>query len=156
MRKNRLAFYLMVMLGSFSVGWADGFSTPFVDVVVLDVPLGSSRRVESWEHHSLLLRNTGDSPMHVRVEVRAPTEKELKKPAKPLPSTEWIRIKPDEFDLAPKEEMDCNVIIEVPKKWKYRRRWYQAMIFSKGAPVDGEGITLSAGLLSRLRFKTGI
>jgi len=89
--------------------------------------------------------------MHVTVLVPQPTD--LRGGAVALPDPQWIVVEPDDFDVAPHAQMDCDLVITIPDKAEYRGKLFQAMIFSKGAPVKQKNITFSTGLLSRLRFQ---
>ena len=137
-----------------AVSAAEGLSTSFVDVVVMDAPLGSPKRVEDSKGNSLVLRNLGENVIHVEVQVLTPDPNELRPPAEPIPDTGWIRIVPDRLELGPKETAQCSVVISLPKKKNLRNRIFQAMIWSRGQPAGEHGMTVSAGLKSRLRIQT--
>jgi len=131
-----------------------GLSTSFVDVAVLDVPLGKIRRVENKEGDSLVIWNTGEIPLVVHVEALKPTAQELRAPAEPIEDPRWIIIQPSSLKLAPHETGRFDVALSLPKSSRLRHRTFQAMIWSRSEPVEGNGVSLSAGLKSRLRFRT--
>jgi hypothetical protein len=139
-----------------AAGWADGLSTSFADVMVTGVPAGTSYSLKSAQRGGYRLRNLGDRPVHVRIEARVPQPAELRGGTEPIGNREWVTIQPSTFELGPRQEIECDVIIQVPKTSRYRGRLFQAMIFSKGSASGGDpGIRLGTGLLSRLRFKVG-
>ena len=127
---------------------------PFVDVQVEGVPLATAFPVSSSAGEGLLLKNTDDSALEVHVEVLQPTTGDLRGGALPIPDVHWIKIVPDRFELPAHGEATCHVTLFIPGHRAYRRKYYQAMIWSHTEPMDGQGVGLSAGLISRLRFKT--
>jgi hypothetical protein len=154
MTTKSLIVFMMLSALSCSVSFADGLSTSFADVTVSNVPVGKPWSIKEANRSGLLLQNLGKDPIHVHVKILAPSPAELKDHAKALPSVSWIIVKPNDFELAPNAQKECDVIIEIPHRWKYRHQYFQAMIFSRGAPLEKKSITLGTGLLSRLRFKT--
>jgi hypothetical protein len=133
---------------------ATGLSTSFVDVVVLDVPLGKPRRVEDREGNSLVIWNTGDTPVIVHAEALKPSDQELRPPAESIKDLRWIIIEPSSLTLGPHETGRFDVALSLPPDSRLRHRIFQAMIWSRSEPVQGGGVSLSAGLKSRLRFRT--
>ena len=121
------------------------------DVKFDGVPLGKAYSLG----RPLELKNLGNKPISVRVDVLIPSPQQLKEGAQPIRKTSWIEIRPDRFDIPPHGSASCAVIITVPKKWAHRHELYQAMIWSQSTPVRGShGLSMNAGLLSRLRFST--
>jgi len=131
-----------------------GLTTPFVDVVVLDVPLGESRSVEDSEGRGLVLTNRSDQPLAIAVSVLLPSPEQLRGNARSLPDPSWISIKPSEIFLPPQESVTCELRVFIPKEKQYAKQFYQAMISSRARPVNRRGVTLSVELLSRLRIHT--
>jgi len=146
---------LCLSLGA-AAGWADGLSTSFADVMITGVPAGASYSLKSAQRGGYRLRNLGDRLVHVHVEARVPQPAELRGGAEPIENAEWVTLQPNTFELGPHQEIECDVIIQIPNSPRYRGRFFQAMIFSKGQASGGDrGIQLGTGLLSRLRFKMG-
>ncbi len=131
-----------------------GLSTSFVDVAVMDVPLGKPRRVEDQKGNSFVVWNTGDSPLVVHIEALKPVAQELRTPAESIEEISWVLIQPNTLSLAPHETGRANIILSLPAERRLRHRTFQAMIWSRSEPLHGTGVTLSAGLKSRLRFRT--
>lgn len=137
-----------------SAAEAAEMATSFVDVLVLDAPLGVPRRVEDAKGRGLILYNKGNEPLFVHVQAVLPQAGELRSPAVPIPDTNWIAIEPANLEVPAHGEAEAQVILSVPKEERYRHQLYQAMIWSRTQPLPGGGVALSAGLKSRLTLKT--
>jgi hypothetical protein len=133
---------------------ADGLSTPFADVQVDGVPVGKPFSVKGSTGNGLVLRNLGNTSLHVHVAVLQPESKDLRGGAVPIPDIRWVHVEPDHFDLSAHGEGGCRVTLRVPARKAYRGKYYQATLWSRSQPADGQGVAFSAGLLSRLRFRT--
>jgi hypothetical protein len=133
---------------------AQTLSTSFVDVVVLDVPLGTSRTVEDRDGKGIVLRNKGDVALHVRLRAKIPLENELKEKAEAIPDISWIRFDPDTVKIAANGEIDCRLVIKVPKKREFRNRLFQATILMEAEPPNTGHVQVRGALKARLRFQT--
>jgi hypothetical protein len=136
------------------LSFADGLSTSFADVTVANVPVGKPWSIRTSRKAGLVLQNLGDRSIHVQIKIFSPRPDELRGNAEALPRADWITVLPNEFELAPHAQRDCDVIIDIPKQTEYRGRSYQAMVFSRGAPAMEKGINFGAGLVSRLHILT--
>ena len=153
--RNRAAAILCCLWGLGS--WCQAgqsFSSPFVDVVVLDVPLGAPRAIQDKEGHGLLLQNSSDQALAVHVEIMVPQANQLRGNASPIPNPAWITVEPADVFLPAHESVTCEIHVLVPRDKKYRNRFYQAMVWSRARPAKQQGVSVSVGLLSRLRIKT--
>jgi hypothetical protein len=133
---------------------SEGLATPFVDVGVVQVPLGKPWHVQDDKGRSLVLQNLGAGALQVSVEPLMPTAQELRAPTEAIPDLGWVRIEPKTLTIPAGATAECQVILTVPRRWKYRHKLYQVMIWSRSAPVATSAMTIGAGLKSRLRFKT--
>jgi len=100
------------------------------------------------------LQNLGSAPVQVQVDVLKPSDRELRDMAQAIPDTGWIEIHPNHFQLGPHGKAACDVIITVPSQRAYRKKHYQATLWSRSLPANGGSLIFQAGLLSRLRFTT--
>jgi hypothetical protein len=132
---------------------ANGLSTAFADVQLENVPLGVAYPIASSAGEGLRLQNLGVSPARVHIEVLRPADGDLRGGAEPIPDIHWIKVTPDRLDLPGRGEGRCHLTLLIPKNKMYRHKYYQATIWSHGEPLPGQGVVISAGLLSRLRFK---
>ncbi len=132
---------------------ADRLWTTFVDVQVVDVPLGVPHEIHEDKSSGLVLNNLSDQEMEVDVQILAPTSDQLRGNAEPIPETRWITVDPARFLLPAHASATSRMTLLVPRERRYRKRLYQAMVWSRARPANRKGVTVSAGLLSRLRFK---
>jgi len=153
-RLSRRACILFLFLLILTDARGTGLSTSFVDVVVFDAPLGKTRRVEDKQGNSLVVWNTGEAPLIVHVEALKPSPQELRPPAEPIEDPRWIIIQPSSLTLGPRESGRFDVALSLPADQRLRHRTFQAMIWSRSEPIEGDGVSVSAGLKSRLRFRT--
>src|SRR5262249_46643044 len=98
--------------------------------------------------------NSGDTPVMIRVEALRPAESELRSSSDPIEDAQWIIVRPSTQMIAPHAVGKFDVILLLPNESRLRHRKFQAMIWSHTEPMPGEGITMRAGLKSRLRFTT--
>ena len=144
---------LMLFLVS-AMTQSTGLSTPFVDVQLENVPLGKPFTVTHSSAEGLLLQNMESNPLRVSIQAFAPSTTDLKGHANVIPSVEWVRITPDHAVIPPHGRIQCRITLIIPNEKKYRNKEYQVMIWSRGEVSQSQGVGLSAGLISRLRFKT--
>jgi hypothetical protein len=142
----------ILLITSFESAHADGFSTSFVDVAVLDVPLGAKHKVINERNESMLLFNLGDRPIHVIVQARVPEPQELKGNAQPVSDSRWVEIIPGEVEIPSRGKAEVTVILRLPKDRRLKGQLFQATIESRTPPPAGNGIKIQPALRSRLRF----
>jgi hypothetical protein len=153
---SSLAGFLFAICIVIPVWSAEGLSTAFADVTADKVPLGVPYFVVGPGLKSLVLKNLGDQPIHVRIEAVMPRASQLRRGANAIPNLAWVDFRPSILDIPPKGERESEIVVTVPAEKKYRKRYYQVMIWSHATPIDQKGITVSAGLLSRLQIKTAL
>lgn len=136
--------------------WAQstGISTPFADVEVRDVPLGKVFVVKHSSGDGLSLQNLGAEAVPLRIQVIPPSTTDLRGGAEVIPDVSWVQVTPDRLVLPPQGRALCRVTLQVPREKAYQRKYYQAMIWSHTEPQDKKTVSMSAGLISRLRFRT--
>jgi|GEM_PF-1973994 len=148
----------LVLIASFlclKPGWAaEGLATSFVGTVLREVPLGVTQEIIYKDRHGITVHNLGDMPLMVTISVLVPSPDQLRKGAQPIPDTHWIVVSPTQFSLEGHASRTVGAWIKVPAERPYRQKHFQAMVWIRGAPADANGITLAAGLLTRLRIKT--
>jgi hypothetical protein len=150
---NSIVGLSLLMLACSMRAEADGLSTPFVNVELNSVVPGHSLHVHDSEGHGLRIKNLGSSPVLVSIEVLIPQPSQLWPGAGPIPDVQWIQVQPRELELGAHEEKETELVLKVPRKKAYRGGYFQAMIWSHGVPSSTQGMTISAGLLSKLRFR---
>lgn len=147
---KRLLFYIVFLNLLFTLsssGYAGGLTTTFGEVKVENLKIGKQYSLEETAEFPLIVQNTSDQEIELKVEVLYPKEKELKKDFAPIPDTSWISLEKDHFILAPGEEAKTDVIINIPDDKEYQGRKYQVYLWSHTI-----GRSLGVGLKSRLLF----
>ena len=149
-------FILFVLAAVFSAKalLATGMSTSFADVRVEGVTPGMPFHVRGGGSDGLYLWNPYGDALDVEVQPLSPRPDQLRDGATPIPDPSWVEIRPQHFHLSARGHQTCEVVLHVPKDKRFNNRHYQVMLWSRGTPVDPHGVTVSAGLLSRLQFKT--
>jgi hypothetical protein len=146
----------LIMLAAMSlpvIGVADRLSTPFVEVVVAEVPVGMPYDLAAHRQPRIELLNQSQAPLSLEISALVPRAEQLKGSAQPIPSLAWISLKPDHLLIDEHDEATCNVVLTIPNERRYRKKTYQVMIWSRSMPKSG-GLTVGAGVLSRLIFTT--
>ena len=133
---------------------AAGISTPFVDVTVDKVPLGKPFLVTHSAGNGITIANLDNNPVQVSLEALSPKATELRGGAIPVPSVEWVHIEPIRNVIPAHGQALYQVTLTVPKLKEYAGQYYQVMIWSRGEVAKNQGVGITAGLISRLRFHT--
>ena len=155
MKGRRLLLGVWVCaIAAVSTTYGEGLSTPFADVEMQAVALGQSYVVRDAEGHGLRVKNLGASPIRVVIDVLTPQRAQLRPGAEPIPDVHWVEVHPVVLELGAHEEKESVITLRVPRNKTFRRRYFQVMIWSRGSPSQAQGMSISAGLLSKLRFHT--
>jgi len=138
-----------------SLAWsAPAISSSFVDVVVLDVPLGTPHAIQDAQGRGLVINNLSDEALVVHVDVMRPENDQLRGNAEPIPDTGWITVEPSDLFLPARGTASFSIRVRLPRGEPLENRFFQAMIWSRARPITRSGVTVSLGLKSRLRLKT--
>jgi hypothetical protein len=152
MRNSFLDLSLLI-LGCSLWAHAEGLSTPFVNVELRSVVPGRALHIRDSEGHRLRVKNLGVSPVRVSIDVLIPQPSQLSPGARVIPDVKWIQAEPRVLELGAHEEKEADLVLKVPQDKTFRGGYFQAMIWSHGIPSTAEGMTISAGLLSKVRFR---
>jgi hypothetical protein len=139
-----LCLALMVALAP-SVLYAGGLTTTFGDVLVEDLPLGAPYSMEQVAKTPLVIVNTSDQEVNLKLEVLAPQPEELKEGFEIIPDVNWIQLQHAEFVVAPGQSAQTDVVITVTDDDAYLGKHYQVYIWSHTT-----GRAIGVGLKSRL------
>jgi hypothetical protein len=133
---------------------ASGLQTSFSNIYQENVPLGAATIIKATNGKGLVIKNIGDSTMRVRAEILKPSVDQLREGAEAIPQAGWVTLTPASVDVPAHRETEISVIVQVPKEHAYRARHYQFMIWSRAEPLAQEGMSVTPGLLSRIRIRT--
>ena len=125
-----------------------GISTSFTEVVVRNLNIGKNYAIGQKVGRQLRVRNRGENPIELKMEVSVPSKSELKEGYEPIPHASWIELEKDYFSVEPSENAVTDVIVTIPSDKKYLGKKYQAYIWSH---TVGKGkLPIALGLKSRL------
>lgn len=125
--------------------FAGGLSTNFGEVLVENLALNKSYSMERDAKTPLIITNTSDQKINLKMEVLSPQEGELKEGFEPIPDIEWIQLKQKEFVLKSGKSAKTDVIISIPDDKKHLGKKYQVYIWSHTV-----GRAIGVGLKSKL------
>ena len=141
-----LFFWLMLFCLSASL-YAGGLSTTFGEVKVEGLKIGGDYSMEKTAKFPLVVQNTSDRELELKIEVLYPKETELKSGYQIIPDKSWISLKEDYFKLSPGQEAKTDVLIKIPDDQNLLGKKYQVYLWSHTI-----GRSLGIGLKSRLLF----
>lgn len=146
MRKIVLAFLGFVVCPI--LAYAGGLATELGEAVIGDLQIGSSYNLTEVAGLPLVVINTGENEVELRIE--PVLEKETKEGYEPIPELSWITISKDKFYLLPQERAVSDIIISIPNDENLLGKRYQVNIWSH---TVGEAGRVSLGLSSRLLLR---
>lgn len=151
MRKMALGAAAM-LLGLPGVGGAKvGLSSQFINVVLEGLKPGRSYNLRELKGIPYTVKNRGDSPVEVVLEVIPPDAKEMTPPYEAIPDPGWITLSPSRAILGAGEPAFSDLTIKVPEDPKYVGRHFHGVIW---AHTLNTGF-MAAGVKSNVRFSIG-
>ena len=107
-----------------------GLSTTFGQVKVDNIRIGQNYSMEKDANVPLVIKNTSDIELALKIDVLKPKENELIEEYEAIPDTNWVTLEQDSFVLPPKTEISTDVIISIPDEERYKGKRYQVYIWS--------------------------
>lgn len=147
---RRSIFYLffpVLLLCLSSSLYGEGLSTTFGEVKLENLEIGKAHSMEELGAFPLIVENTSEGEIELKVEALYPKEGELKRGFEPIPDISWVDLERDYFILGPGEEAKTDVAINIPDEETLLGRKYQVYLWSHTV-----GRSLGVGLKSRLLF----
>jgi len=118
------------------------------------IPVGRLVRAQDELKHDLTVKNGASHSVTVQIDVLIPEKSSIVGNAQAIADSRWIVVSPHQLELPAHGSGTCIVSINVPSETSNRGKFYEALVWTHTIPKKGEGVTLSAGLLSRIRFTT--
>ncbi|TBR16954.1 hypothetical protein EPO15_18070 [bacterium] len=140
-----------VILGTSEVGATIGLSSQFVNVAMENLEPGKSYNLLELRGLPYTIKNRGDGPADVLVEVQVPTKKELLGSYEPILDPTWVSVSPSRLRLEPGEPGFSALTITIPDDPKLLGRHFQAQIWAHTLTTG----LMAAGVRSTIRFSTG-
>jgi hypothetical protein len=147
-------FLSFLALAAGSAAQAGGLSTQLGEVVVENLQIGQTYNLKELANLSLIVTNTCDHAVDLRMDVLSPDSSELRQGAEPIPDTGWVRLSRNLFELEANEKAVSEIILSIPDDERQLGKKYQVTIWSHTLGGEGSGMFLAYGLKSRLIFTT--
>lgn len=133
---------------------AGGLSTQLGEVVIENLQIGQTYNLKQLANLSLIVTNTCDYDVDLRMDVLLPDSAELRGGAESVPDTSWVSLSRNLFELAPDEKAVSEITLSIPDDARYLGKKYQVTIWSHTLGGSGAGMFLAYGLKSRVIFTT--
>jgi hypothetical protein len=146
-----LAFFVFAVC---TVVEAGGLSTQLGEAVIENLQIGQTYNLKQLANLNLIVTNTSEYIVDLRMDILFPDTSELKKGAKPIPDTSWIKLSQNAFKLGPNEKASSDIIVSIPEDDQYLGKKYQVTIWSHTLGGSGGGMFLAYGLKTRIIFTT--
>ncbi|TPW19968.1 MAG: hypothetical protein FD126_2156 [Elusimicrobia bacterium] len=145
-----LALNVLVLVAAAPSAYARiGLSTRFVDVEVEGLRPGGVYNLRELRGAAYALKNRGDGPIDVAVEVQVPES--LMPHYEAIPDPAWIELTPRVLRIDPGTLGSSEIVIRIPNEPALDGRHFQVTL---SARTLGAGL-FGAGVNSRLRFSIG-
>ncbi|MBI5596153.1 MAG: hypothetical protein HY928_08710 [Elusimicrobia bacterium] len=145
------AALLLAVVGVVRAGATIGLSSQFVNVAMENLEPGKSYNLLELRGLPYTVKNRGDGPVEVLVEITPPTTQECLAPYEPMPDASWMSVSPSRLRLDAGEPGFAALTIDVPNDPKFVGRHFQGQVW---AHTLGTGL-LAAGVRSNIRFSIG-
>jgi len=134
-----------------------GVAVQFADVVLSKLEPGGVYNLLALRGLTFTVLNTYEATRDFQVLATVPLPGKLDKGYEPIPDTSWVKVVPDTFRLANREDIRCAIIISIPEDEQYRGRHFQVMLLTTVKPDPfAKGVSLVSQVEYRLRFSVGI
>ena len=133
---------------------AGGLSTQLGEVVIENLQIGQTYNLKQLANLQLIVTNTSDYGVDLRMDVLLPDKSELRKEAEPIPDISWVKLSQNLFKLSPNEKATSDIVLSIPDDDKYCGKKYEVTIWSHTLGSSGSGMFLAYGLKTRIIFTT--
>ena len=127
---------------------AAGLTTTFSEVKLENLQAGKTYSAKESAGLALVVVNTGEEAVDLKMELLLPQPSELKEGFAPIPDLSWIKLEKTEFKgIPPNKSAVSDVIISIPDDKQHQGKKYQVFIWSHTL-----GRRVGVGLKSKLLF----
>jgi hypothetical protein len=153
---NRIyvTFLSFLAFATYNVVEAGGLSTQLGEAVIENLQVGQIYNLKQLANLRLIVTNTSDYSVDLKMDILFPDTSELRKGAEPIPDTSWMKLSQNLFKLGPDEKATSDIIISIPDDDQYLGKKYQVTIWSHTLGGSGSGMFLAYGLKTRIIFTT--
>lgn len=140
-----------ILAGAAEAGATIGLSSQFVNVAMENLEPGKSYNLLELRGLPYTVKNRGDGPVELLVEIAPPTTQECLAPYEPIADPSWMTVSPSRMRLEAGESGFAALSINVPDDAKLVGRHFQGQVW---AHTVNTGL-LAAGVRSNIRFSIG-
>jgi hypothetical protein len=137
-----------------SIARAGGLSTQLGEVVIENLQIGQTYNLKQLANLQLIVTNTSNYGVDLRMDVLLPDKSELRKEAELIPDISWVKLSQNLFKLSPNEKATSDIVLSIPDDDKYCGKKYEVTIWSHTLGSSGSGMFLAYGLKTRIIFTT--
>lgn len=128
-----------------------GLSSQFINVVLEGLKPGRSYNLRELKGIPYTVKNRGDGPVEVVLEVIPPEPKEMAAPYEAIPDPSWIQLSPSRAMLGAGQPAFSDLTIKLPDDPKLIGRHFHGVVW---AHTLNTGF-MAAGVKSNVRFSVG-
>lgn len=131
---------------------AGGLRTQLGEVVIENLQVGQTYNLKDLANLSLIVTNTSDFTLDLKMDVLVPSDGELKLEAQAIPDVSWVELTQSLYTVEPGTHAVSDIMISIPDDEQYMGKTYQVVIWSHSLAIPGQGMTMAYGLKSRIIF----
>jgi hypothetical protein len=151
-RIGRVFFFAGLAIALAGAGEAAaGLRTQVGEAVIENLQIGQEYSLKELANLDLIVMNTGEEEVDLRMDVLIPEPVELKLNAEAVPDISWATLTPSDFTLGPSGQAEAEIRLAIPYEPAYLGRTFQFTIWSHTIPRGG-GMALAYGLKTRIIF----
>lgn len=129
---------------------AGGLRCSIGEVVIGALKIGQTYSLQDLANLPLMITNTGEQPVQIRVDPMVPDSSELRQGARAIPAPTWASARPDTFTLGPQGSRAVELRLSIPDDEALFGQKYQVIFWSHTMAQAGD--LLAYGLKSRVIF----
>jgi len=140
----------LILSGSILRAERAGLQTKFSMVTLENLQPGETYNTRELVNLPLVVRNTGETKTTIQVDILKPSisKSMAENGYEAIPSTSWVRLGQNEFDIAAGESYGTDVILKIPDEDQYLNKRYQVDLHIRSVGRQ----FINVALMSNLRF----
>jgi len=139
----------VAIMGAHATG--AGLRTQVGEAVIENLQIGRVYRLKDLANLNLIVTNTAEEEVDLRMDVLPPERGELRLNAEVVPDISWATLTPADFTVGPGAQAEAEIRLAIPYDPAYLGRTFQFTIWSHTIPRGG-GMSLAYGLKTRIIF----
>ncbi|MBN1385025.1 MAG: hypothetical protein JW983_09120 [Elusimicrobia bacterium] len=151
---KKFSLLIVIILAFNSIASGLGISTEFNNIFIENLQIGGEYNIREIANLPLKVQNTGEEKVRIDIHPVVPQKEHLREGFEVIPSTEWIRLSKERFEVGPEEYAISDVIISIPDDEIYLGKKYQVNLWSCVSRIGaGAGmVSVTPGIEGSLLF----